>query len=56
MASVREQLKSEIFRSRVRALLELGYSLARIAKETGKSITHVKQIAKQERSKESAQP
>lgn len=36
------------FRARVRQLLEAGYPISRIAKETSKSFVHTKRIAEQE--------
>ncbi|KZC32633.1 MULTISPECIES: hypothetical protein [unclassified Rhodanobacter] len=37
-----------VFRSRVRQMLQAGYSVSRIAKETGKSLVHTTRIAQQE--------
>lgn len=44
----RDQLLSEALRARVRELLAAGWSLSRIAKATGKTYQHIKQIAAQE--------
>ena len=44
-----ERRKAESFRARVRQMLAAGYSVARIAKETGKSYAHAEMIAAQER-------
>ena len=44
-----ERRTSDSFRMRVRQMLAAGYSVSRIAKETGKSHTHAKRIAEQER-------
>ncbi len=45
-----ERRKAESFRLRVRQMLAAGYSVARIAKESGKSQKHTALIAAQERS------
>jgi uncharacterized protein YerC len=45
----RGKFKSDTFRARVRQMLGNGYSQARIAKETGKSLTYVSLIVRQER-------
>lgn len=41
----RRQLKSRIFQARVRALLNDGYSVSKIAKELDVSYEHTKRIA-----------
>lgn len=43
------QRRANTFRVTVRQMLEQGYSVSRIAKETGKSYRHVKRIVEQER-------
>lgn len=45
----KEQHKAEVKRRRVRQMVEAGYSLAAIRKETGYSYAHVKQLAEQEK-------
>lgn len=44
-----KKLQADTFRAKVRQMLAAGYSEARIAKETGKSLAHVSRIAAQER-------
>lgn len=48
----RNQLKSAAFRAQVKELLEQGYAVSKIAKITGKSYTHTRQIVEQERGHE----
>lgn len=49
MSKRRERQSDDIFRRRVRQMVTAGYADSRIAKETGKSITHVRLVAAQER-------
>lgn len=41
--------EAEAFRRRVRQLLDAGFGISAIAKETGKTYRHTKQIVEQER-------
>lgn len=49
MAGKRQKLLADSFRARVRQMIAAGMAVSAIAKATGKSVTHVKQIAEQER-------
>lgn len=46
--SKRQIYLAESYRARVRQLRAAGVSVSKIAKETGKSVKHVRQIVKQE--------
>lgn len=48
--------RSNTFRAEVRRMLALNYSVARIVKETGKSVVHVTRIVEQERNPTTPQP
>ena len=48
MGKKSDKRSSDQFRAKVRELLAAGFSVAKIAKETGKSYTHTKRIAEQE--------
>jgi DNA invertase Pin-like site-specific DNA recombinase len=48
MIHAKEFRRSNTFRAEVRRMLAQGYSASRIAKETGKSLLHVKRIIGQE--------
>ena len=43
-----DRMASETLRARVRQMLAAGYSIARMAKETGKSVVHITRIVGQE--------
>lgn len=44
-----DKFRSETLRARVRQMIEAGYSVARMVKETGQSAKHVARIVEQER-------
>lgn len=56
MKHASEFRRSNTFRAEVRRMLALNYSVARIVKETGKSLAHVTRIVEQERNPTAPQP